>query len=54
MADQSFQYNDEAMRNSNGDPSLVLVLVVPKVEEPEDQTVARQATELSFLEDTVA
>ena len=54
MADQTFQYDDEAMRNGNGDPSQELVLVVPRVEEPEEQTVALQAADLSFPEDTIA
>ena len=46
--------DDEAMRNSNGDPSLALVLVVPRVEELEKQTVALQAANLTFPEDMVA
>ena len=54
MADQTFQHDDEAMRNGNGDPSQALVLVVPTVEEPEEQIVALQAADLPFLEDTVA
>ena len=54
MADQTYQYDDEAIRNGNGDPSQTLVPVVPRVEEPEEQTVALQATNLSFPEDTVA
>ena len=54
MADPTYQYDDEAMRNGNGDPSQALVPVVPGVEEPEEQTVALQATDLSFPEDTVA
>ena len=36
MADQTFQYNDEAMRNGNEDLSLALVPVVPRVEELEE------------------
>ena len=39
MADQTFQYDDEAMRNGNGDQTQALVPVVPTVEEPEEQTV---------------
>ena len=54
MADQTYRYDDEAMRNGNGDPSQVLVLVVPRVEEPEEQTVALQAIDLSFPKDMVA
>ena len=54
MADQTFQYDDVAMRNGNGDTSQALVPVVPKVEEPEEQTVALQAANVSFPEDTVA
>ena len=54
MADQTFQYDDEAMRNGNGDPSQALVLVVPRVEELEGQTVALQARNLSFIEDMIA
>ena len=54
MADQAFQYDDEAMRNSNGDPSQALVLVVPRVKELEDQTMALQATQMPFLKDAVA
>ena len=54
MADQTFHYDDKAMRNGNGDPSIALVPVVPRVEEPEEQSLALQATELSFLEDIVA
>ena len=54
MADQTFQYDDEAMRNDNGDPSQVLVPVGPRVEEPEEHTVALQAADLSFPEDTIA
>ena len=49
-----YQYDDEAMRNGNGDPSQALVLVVPIVKEPEEQTVAPQAANLLFPEDTVA
>ena len=49
MADQTLQYDDEAMRNGNGDPSLVLLPVVLRVEEPKEQFVALQATKLSFL-----
>ena len=45
MADQTFEYDDEVMKNSNGDPSQVLVPVVPRVEEVEEQTVALQAVE---------
>ena len=54
MVDQTFQYDDEAMRNGNGDPSQALVPVVPRVEEPEEQTMALQAANLSFPEDTFA
>ena len=54
MADQTFQYDDEAMRNNNGYQTQALVLVVPTVEEPEEQTVALQAADLSFPIDTVA
>ena len=54
MADHTYQYDDEAMRNGNGDLSQALVSVVPRVEEPKEQSVALQATELSFPEDTVA
>ena len=54
MADQTYQYDDEAMRIGNGDPSQALVPVVPRVEEPEEQTVALQATDLSFPKETVA
>ena len=54
MADQTFQYDDEAMRNGNGDPSQALVPMVPRVEEPKEQTVALQAADLSFPEDTIA
>ena len=36
MADQTYQYDDEAMRNGNGDPSQVLVPVVSRVEELEE------------------
>ena len=54
MADQTFQYDDEAMRNGNGDQTQALIPVVPTVEEPEEQTVALQAAALSFPEDTVA
>ena len=53
MADQIFQYDDQAMRNNNGDPSQTLVPVVPRVEEPEDQTVAHQAAKLPFPEGAV-
>ena len=42
------------MRNNNGDPSQVLVLVIPKVEELEEHFVALQATDLSFPQDAVA
>ena len=42
------------MRNINGDSSLAFILMVPKIEEPEEQFVALQATKLSFLEDAVA
>ena len=42
------------MRNNNGDPSQALVLVAPRVKEPEEQTVAPQAAELSFPQDAVA
>ena len=42
------------MRNGNGDPSQALVPMVPRVEEPEEQTMALQAANLSFPEDTVA
>ena len=54
MADQTFQYDDEAMRTGNGDQTQALIPVVPTVEEPEEQTVALQAAALSFPEDTVA
>ena len=54
MTDQTCEYDDEAMRNGNGDPSQALVPVVPRVEEPKEQTVALQAADLSFLEDTIA
>ena len=54
MANQTFQYDDKAMRNGNGDPPQALVLVVPRAEEPEEQTIALQAADLSFPEDTVA
>ena len=54
MADQTFQYDDEAMRNGNGDQTQALVPVVPRVEEPEEQTVALQVADLSFPVDTVA
>ena len=54
MADQTFQYDDEAMRNGNEDPSQALVPVVPRVEEPEEQTVALQAENLSFPKNTSA
>ena len=49
-----YQYNDEAMRNGNGDQTQALVPVVPTVEEPEEQTVALQVVDLSFPIDTVA
>ena len=42
------------MRNGNGDPSLGLVLAIPRVEEPDDPTLALQATDPSFLIDTAA
>ena len=42
------------MRNGNGDPSQALVLMVLRVEEPKDQTMALQAVELSFIEYTIA
>ena len=54
MADQTYQYDDGAMRNGNGDPFQALVPVVPKVEELEEQIVALQAVDLSFPEDMVA
>ena len=54
MANQTYQYDDEAIRNGNGDPSQELVPVVPRVKELEEQTVALQAVDLSFLEDTIA
>ena len=54
MADQTFQYDDEAMRNGNGDQTQALVPVVPTVEEPEEQTVALQVADLSFPVNTVA
>ena len=54
MANQAFQYDDQAIRNGNGDLSQALVPMVPRFEEPEDQTVALQAAKLSFPEDTVA
>ena len=54
MADQMYQYDDEAMRNGNEDPSQALAPVVPRVEEPEEQTMTLQAADLSFPEDTVA
>ena len=40
MADQTYQYDDEAMSNGNGDPSQAFVPVVPRVKEPEEQIVA--------------
>ena len=42
------------MRNSNGDLSLALVPMVPRVEEPEEQYVALQVIELSFPKDAIA
>ena len=42
------------MRNGNGNLSQALVPVVLRVEEPEEQIVALQAADLSFLEDTIA
>ena len=54
MPDQTFQYDDEAMRNGNEDPSQALVPVVPTMKEPKEQTVALQVADLSFPVDTVA
>ena len=54
MGDQTYKYDDEAMRNGNGDPSQALVPVIPRVEELEEQSVALQAVDLPFSEDTVA
>ena len=54
MADQTHQHDDEAMRDGNGDPFQELVPVIHKVEEPEEQIVALQAADLSFLQDVVA
>ena len=54
MAHQIPQIDDQDMRNGNGDPSQELVPLVPRVEEPEDQAVALQATDLSFPADAVA
>ena len=48
MANHTFQYNDEAMRNGSRDLFLALVLVVPRVEELEEQPVTLQVAELSF------
>ena len=54
MLDQMCQYDDEAMRNGNGDPSQALVPMVPSIKEPEEQTVVLQAANLSFPEDAFA
>ena len=40
------------MKNGNGDLSLGLVPAVPRIEEPEDPTLALQATDPSFPIDT--
>ena len=47
IVDQTYHYNNEAMRNGNGHLSQVLVPMVPRVDEPE-------ATKLSFPEEVVA
>ena len=52
MAHPNSQIDDQDMRNGNGDPSLGLVPVVPRIEEPEDPTLALQATDPSFPKDT--
>ena len=54
MAHPQSQIDDQDMRNGNGDPSLGLVPVVPRIEEPEDPTLALQATDPSFPIDTAA
>ena len=54
MASPRFQIDDQDMRNGNGDPSLGLVPAVPRIEEPEDQHLALQATDPSFPIDTAA
>lgn len=54
MAEQSHQYDDEAMRNGNGNPSQALIHMVPRVKESEEQFVALQAVDLSFPQDAVA
>ena len=48
MAHQNSQIDDQNMRNGNADPSLGLVPAVPRVEEPEEPTLALQATDPSF------
>ena len=54
MPDQMQLYDDQDMRNGTGDPSHTLVLAIPGVEKPEEQIVALQAVELSFLQNMVA
>ena len=51
MVDQTPLYDNQDMRNGNGDPSQALVPVVPKIDEPEELSMALQATDLSFLQD---
>ena len=54
MASPRSQNDDQVMRNGNGDPSLGLVPAVPRIEEPDDPTLALQATDPSFPIDTAA
>ena len=54
MAHPNSQIDDQDMRNGNRDPSLGLVLAVPRVEEPDDATLVLQATDPSFPLDIAA
>lgn len=49
MVHQTPLDGNQDMRNDNGDLSQALVLVIPKMEEPEELSRALQATDLSFL-----